>query len=214
MKSLQLRLKNGLLRASCTQHSIFRIRSQSKVTSAMKSQFKLNVGQTVLLFAFLCASFVPMPASGASRLNSAEPQTLPELVAQLESWLDIHAAQPMRSERPTIRFIDVDLAVQLAGKHSLALEVAPRGLYDAETQTISLVLPWSVENPHDVSVLLHELVHHRQATAGHWYCPGAMELPAYRLQQAWLNELNLEASINWVAVVLESGCAPRDIHPN
>lgn len=35
----------------------------------------------------------------------------------------------------------------------------------------------------DASMLLHELIHHRQAPH-HWYCPAAPELPAYRLQEA------------------------------
>ena len=53
-----------------------------------------------------------------------------------------------------------------------------------------------------------------QAVAGHWYCPGAQELSAYRTQQAWLAELGLELDVNWIAVVLESGCTPRDFHPD
>jgi len=39
-------------------------------------------------------------------------------------------------------------------------------------------------------------------------------LPAYRLQEAWLAERGTEAEVNWVAVVLDSGCTRRDIHPD
>jgi len=76
------------------------------------------------------------------------------------------------------------------------------------------VRPWSADEPFSVSVLLHELVHHRQAEDGHWYCSGAQELPAYKLQQAWLDRFGLKANINWVAVLLESGCTPKDIYPD
>lgn len=88
-----------------------------------------------------------------------------------------------------------------------------RGLYDPDAATIRLVRPWDPRDPFDVSTLPHELVHHRQQGARHWYCPGAQELPAYRLQEAWLADLGLEPDIDWIAVVLEAGCTPRDIHP-
>ena len=89
-----------------------------------------------------------------------------------------------------------------------------RGFYDIELGVIYIVKPWSPNNPQDVSVVLHELVHHRQQTAQHWYCPGAQELPAYRLQEKWLAERGLAVPINWVAVVLEAGCSRRDVHPD
>lgn len=74
--------------------------------------------------------------------------------------------------------------------------------------------PWSARDPQDVAVLLHELVHHRQAGARHYYCPGAQEPLAYELQRDWLAERGLETRINWIAVRLEAGCTPRDIHPD
>lgn len=66
----------------------------------------------------------------------------------------------------------------------------------------------------DVSVLLHELTHHRQATARHWYCPGQQELPAYRLQAAWLAEQDETIAINWIDATLAAGCTPSDFHPD
>lgn len=45
-------------------------------------------------------------------------------------------------------------------------------------------------------------------------CPAAQELPAYRLHDARLAEWGLQAGVNWVAVVLDAGCTPRDIHPD
>lgn len=89
--------------------------------------------------------------------------------------------------------------------------VVCRGLYDPDRSEILLVRPWGLRNAEDVGVLLHELVHHRQALH-HWYCPAAQELPAYRLQEAWLSEQGLSADVNWMAVVLDAGCTPRDKH--
>lgn len=142
-----------------------------------------------------------------------EAGALPELVAHLEVWLDEHTDLPRRSAAPEIRLTSEATVAWLAPMRAASDASHTRGLYDPDSATIWLVRPWNAKDPYDVSVLLHELVHHRQAAHGHWYCPGAQELPAYRAQQAWLNALGLEPDVNWVAVVLESGCTPRDIHP-
>ncbi|WP_306131045.1 DUF6647 family protein, partial [Roseovarius sp. MMSF_3350] len=138
---------------------------------------------------------------------------MPELVEHLEVWLDEHTDLPRRADVPEIRLTSQATIARLAPMRAASEASRTRGLYDPEVETIWLVRPWTAKNPHDVSVLLHELVHHRQAAHGHWYCPGAQELPAYRAQEAWLNALGLEPDVNWVAVVLEAGCTKRDIHP-
>lgn len=143
-----------------------------------------------------------------------EADTMTELVGTLETWLDRNADLPRRDTAPVIRRIDRAAALAMSTARHTGQGAAPRGRYDPDTATVWLVRPWSPRDPFDVSVLLHELVHHRQAEAGHWYCPGAQELPAYKLQRAWLAELGLEPEVNWIAVVLEAGCTPRDIHPD
>lgn len=143
-----------------------------------------------------------------------DARTMPDLVATLDLWLDANTPWTRRDPLPAVRWTTPRNARALSGQPARGSAHNPRGFYDAERRTIHLVEPWTPGNPQDVSVLLHELAHHRQATAGHWYCPGAQELPAYRLQAAWLEELGLTAKINWIAVVLEAGCSPRDIHPD
>lgn len=152
-------------------------------------------------------------ASAADLLTWREAKTLPDLVEHMEVWLDQNTDLPRRAEAPEIRLTSEATVARLAPMRAASDTSRTRGLYDPDSATIWLVRPWSAKNPHDVSTLLHELVHHRQAAHGHWYCPGAQELPAYRAQQAWLNALGLEPDVNWVAVVLEAGCTPRDIHP-
>ena len=137
-----------------------------------------------------------------------------ELVAQLDRWLDTHTDLPRRTTAALIRLTDLAHVASMSHDHRTAASPTLRGLYDPDAETVWLVRPWDARNPYDVGTLLHELVHHRQAEAGHWYCPGAKELPAYRVQQAWLNELGLEPDVNWIAVVIEAGCTPRDIHPD
>lgn len=158
------------------------------------------------LLAALVAVALPMTASA----NEA-PRTE---VEALEVWLDVHAPWPRRAGAPAIQHIRSTDAARLSGAAMATGGSTPRAYYDAASATIYLIEPWSPSDPHDLSVLLHELVHHRQAAVGYWRCPGAQELPAYRLQDAWLKERGLEARVNWIAVVLEAGCTARDKHPD
>jgi hypothetical protein len=153
-------------------------------------------------------------ASQPDQVAWRDLHSLSGLVEHLESWLDTHTDLARRSAPPHIQLIGIGKATRLEAGARFSKSDQTRGLYDPVIETIYLVRPWNMRNLHDVSVLLHELVHHRQATAGHWYCPGAQELPAYRAQEAWLAAHGLRANINWIAVVLEAGCTPRDIHPD
>jgi hypothetical protein len=164
---------------------------------------------------FLCLFILLAPVSASADLLAwREARAIGDLAKHLETWLDRNTDLPRRDTPPEVRLVTPALAASLAPGKLWAGQGRLRGLYDPETETIWLVQPWDIRNPFDVSTLLHELVHHRQAGHGHWYCPGAQELPAYRLQQAWLNELGLEPKVNWIAVILEAGCTPRDIHPD
>ncbi|EPX83849.1 DUF6647 family protein [Salipiger mucosus] len=141
-----------------------------------------------------------------------QAEDLDALVEILESWLDAESSWERREEKPKIRLSSSAEASARLGATASFQRGRLRGLYDPDGSVIVLVRPWNPSRAEDVSVLLHELVHHRQAPL-HWYCPAAQELSAYRLQDAWLNERGLRADVNWVAVVLDAGCTPRDIHP-
>lgn len=142
----------------------------------------------------------------------AGPTSLPDLVEDLEIWLDENSPWERRTAPPAIRLLPPSLAAGLYGSAGFA-GGRLRAFYDDRTATITLVSPWDIRDPADRSVLLHELAHHRQAPH-HWYCPAAQELPAYKLQAAWALEHGAEVSIDWMAAVLESGCTPRDFHPD
>lgn len=156
----------------------------------------------------------PVAATAQGPLAWREARTMQDLVVHLEDWLDIHTDLPRRAAPPVIHLSDHAHAASIALSYHSSASPTLRGLYDPDTETVWLVRPWDARSPYDVGTLLHELVHHRQAAAGHWYCPGAQELPAYRVQQQWLNALGLEPDVNWIAVVIEAGCTPRDIHPD
>ncbi len=153
-------------------------------------------------------------AAAKDPLAWRDAPTIGALVTHLDDWLDTHSDLPRRDGPPLVRWIGAARAASLHSARHASQEGMARGMYDPEADTIFLVRPWDMKNPYDVGVLLHELTHYRQEEAGHWYCAGAQELPAYRLQEKWLADLGLEADINWIAVVLEAGCTRRDIHPD
>ena len=134
------------------------------------------------------------------------------LVGHLEDWLDTATALPRRAAPPAIRVVSREQAHALAGTPARGLG-RYRGLYDASSATVYLVAPWSPDRAEDVAVLLHELVHHRQA-ARHWYCGAAQEPQAYHAQAAWLADRG--RALDWpeLAVTLAAGCTPADIHPD
>jgi len=134
------------------------------------------------------------------------------LIDGLRAWLDANSEYPRRDILPSIEIVDPGhpaLAYPNAEKASGRL----RGVYDDQSATIYLVRPWSPDKVFDRSVLLHELTHHRQTTAKHWYCPQEQEWRAYQIQAQWLAEQGVEAAFYWPAIVLQSSCAKRDIHP-
>lgn len=158
----------------------------------------------------LCQALAAAPPLSAGDLP--DPSDLAGLVAGLERWLDQNAAWPARDAPPAIRFVSPYQAAGMPAAQT-ARTGRLRGIYDPESGTIYLVRPWSMSDPADVSILLHELVHHRQVGA-HFYCPGAEEEAAYRLQAAWAEDLDVTLQIDWFAVILDGGCTRRDIHPD
>ncbi|MDW4548389.1 DUF6647 family protein [Defluviimonas sp. D31] len=132
----------------------------------------------------------------------------------LEAWIDHFGTYP-RAEGPPPRIVMVPAGKMAAISAETAHHgPATRGAYDAETATIYLQRPWFADKVYDRSILLHELVHHRQAHARHWYCDQAMEWDAYKLQETFLDQAGLESGIFWLAIALESSCAVRDHHPD
>lgn len=147
-----------------------------------------------------CATAAPAPVASDRTID------------MLDDWLDTHVDWPRRTTRPAIEVVPAQEAARLGGLPGRG-HGGTRGLYDPSSATIYLVHPWSAADPEDMAVLLHELVHHRQAPH-HFYCPAQQEEDAYRAQADWLADLGIEADINWIAVVLDAGCTPRDIHPD
>ena len=163
-----------------------------------------TIRATVIVAAQLLFAFTSIAGAESSSIQAG-------LIDELDDWIDTKTDIPSSDIPATIIFVDAR-DVEDPGEMASMIGSMPRGIYDPDTSTITLVRPWNAENPQDVSVLLHELVHHRQG-GKHFYCEAAKEHAAYNVQKDWLAERELTLDVNWIAVVLSSSCAARDIHP-
>lgn len=124
------------------------------------------------------------------------------LFVVIASWLSVNFGLPEVADAPDVRFVTAQrmLEVRLqrladAGVdgESVVAQFSDNGdgdfhaLYDDVSATIYLPETWSSESDADVSVLVHEMVHHIQNVSGLTYaCVGERERPAYRAQARWL----------------------------
>ena len=129
---------------------------------------------------------VPRPALG-------EP-----LLAAIETWLSIEFDLPIPGNHPRIELVPPAeiAALRYRGRFPNAgTERASSGhsasdivaVYSDSARTIYLAENWTGGTPAELSVLVHEMVHHLQNLAGLKYeCPQAREKLAYLAQERWL----------------------------
>ena len=130
------------------------------------------------------------------------------LVSDLIGWIALNTDYDVSlvyHEPPLITFCEVGDLVPYEDV-DLLVEPALRAAYDLRVRRIHLVEPWSPDEPFDVSVLLHELIHDVQLANREWECVNAPEFEAYWLQDRWLSERGVRVEFNWVAIARHSLC--------
>jgi hypothetical protein len=167
----------------------------------------------------------PEVAIEAAQLRGCRPDGV--LLSALVAWVSAHLELPGVQELPGIRFATPDelASVRFGGslsEHHLGVVEAGAptthhqhdiaALYEDATQTIYLREGWTGATPAELSILVHELVHHVQNLAGLAYaCPGSREKPAYATQERWLalfgQTLESEFSLDPMTVLVRTVCA-------
>lgn len=111
------------------------------------------------------------------------------LLTVIMTWLSSNFELPAVHDQPNIKFVtQQEMASMRYG--GLALNTASElvALYDDKTRTILLSDRWTGDTPAELSVLVHELVHHVQNAAQlTYFCPEARETLAYAAQEKWLS---------------------------
>jgi len=150
------------------------------------------------------------------------------LLTAIVTWLSATFSLPAIHEHPRVEFVSAETmhAVRYRASRSgerarTALHSGPairadrlpevEALYDDKTRTIYLPKGWTGKTPGEVSVLVHEMVHHLQNVGGLKYgCAGEREKLAYLAQDRWLarDGLNLmdEFKLDPMTLLVRTNC--------
>jgi hypothetical protein len=84
-------------------------------------------------------------------------------------------------------------------------------LYRVDNKTIYLPPEWTGQTPAELSVLVHEMVHHLQNLShANFACPQAREKIAYEAQEKWLNmfghTITTDFELNSFTILLATTC--------
>jgi len=150
------------------------------------------------------------------------------MLTMIVTWLAFTSGLPAIYDHPQIEFVSPEAmhVVRNNGRGSSqaarsALRTGPldprdvppeiEAQYDDRTRTLYVRKEWSGRTPAEVSVLVHEMVHHLQNVAGLKYaCLAAREKPAYDAQDRWLSlfgrNLIDEFKLDPMTVLVRTNC--------
>jgi hypothetical protein len=141
---------------------------------------------------------VPADAAEVSRLAGLSGQAL---LTAIETWVSNQFNLPVIEEHPSIEFVPPAQITSLRFSGLLSdpgAQFAPNdrassaqhdtlAVYYGATRTIYLPEGWTGGTPAELSVLVHEMVHHFQHVLGlKFECPQEREVLAYLAQDRWL----------------------------
>ena len=136
----------------------------------------------------LCLAAVIPPATAA---DGVPP---PSLLGTIELWLEVNFGLPPSKQSPLLATVSASRLVEI--RYGAGSTVSPGEVvaaYDDLSRTIYLPEGWTGRTPAQLSLLVHEMVHHLQASAGmRFACPGEREVLAYRAQDAWLGLFGMD----------------------
>ena len=123
------------------------------------------------------------------------------LLTVITTWLSINFGLPAATDLPQVRFVDPPQMFEVHTSQLPADQVHELreseveghkiiAVYDDRNRTVYLPADWSASSPADVSVLVHELVHHLQRFDDKVFaCAEERESLAYEAQATWLKSV-------------------------
>jgi hypothetical protein len=138
--------------------------------------------RSTLIRSALAALFL----AAAAPVASPATREAPPLLETIMLWLAVNFDLPTKVEPPAlVSLTDTELVAMRYGPTATVPPGLVVAVYDDET--IYLSEAWTGHTPADLSVLVHEMVHHLQAAADmRFACPAEREVLAYNAQNAWL----------------------------
>jgi hypothetical protein len=162
------------------------------------------------------------------RVGELEESAMEALLTTIVLWLSVNFGLPATYEHPNIEIAPPAkmATVRFRGLTSnrvygIATEAGRRAepefgsevyaLYDDQRRTIYLHEGWTGASPRDVSLLVHEIVHHLQNAAGQKFlCPQEREKAAYKAQSQWLAQfgrtLEQDFEIDPMTMLVRTNC--------
>jgi len=146
------------------------------------------------------------------------------LLTAIVIWLSANFDLPASYDYPKVELVPLTQIAALryrglvSNREPRALAEQPRNpgldtlaVYDDAKKTIYLPERWTGSSPAELSVLVHEMVHHLQNVAKlKFECPQARETAAYAAQEKWLglfgHTLSEEFEIDGLTILVRTNC--------
>jgi hypothetical protein len=147
------------------------------------------------------------------------------LMTAIVLWLSVNFGMPPTHDYPRVEFVPPATMAALrfrglASDRSMSLAADSQvpdawqgayALYDDTKRVIYLYEEWTGATAAELSVLVHEMVHHLQSVGGLKYnCPQEREKPAYEAQSRWLalfgRSLEDDFEIDPMTVLIRTNC--------
>ncbi len=146
------------------------------------------------------------------------------MLTMIVTWLSVNFALPAVYDHPDISFVAPEAMQSVRYQAAESEQSAPRreptppsstpeveSFYDDTSWTVHLSQDWTGGSPAELSLLVHEMVHHLQSAAKLTYaCPGAREKPAYAAQKQWLAQfgrnLTDEFGLDPMTILVRTNC--------
>ena len=164
---------------------------------------------------------------GSTAFEPGSTRVKPELLRAIVGWLSSNYDLGPADELPGVAFVshevmialrhrDVPTRGLLAGEDAFDQQGAPHSsmvvaVYDDADRTIYLPEAWTGSTPFELSVLVHEMVHHLQNMARMTFaCSEEREQLAYAAQRDWLalfgRDLFSDLGIDAFTLLVQTHC--------
>ena len=198
--------------------------STAELTQAAQLLFEQSTAETVpKRITMPGTDFEVVVGQSVLEANTGLPQRA--LVAAIGHWVSSNFDLPLVPEQPNLALVPVERMLAMRKRaampghptetswelHASARQPDIVALYDDRSSTIYLPEDWSGATPAELSMLVHELVHHIQNQAGlSFECPEAREKQAFAAQELWLAQfgtnLTAEFGIDTFTLFVRTSC--------
>ena len=136
-----------------------------------------------------------------------------EILTALMIWLGTNTPLSVNHELPNVMFLPQEKMEQMFYGDNEYEPEQLHGMYNKETDTIILAEDWNRNDPWDLGVLVHEMVHYLQDQNEMKYaCTQEMEKLAWPIQQFYLKKVwNYDWDYDGLWFLVISSCG-SDLH--